>query len=428
MAAQWVGTRGMSTSTSEIELPRPRPAGVGGIRDGIGLFVILSCISFNMLAVVALLPVLPMVAAHFADNPMAGFLGRLFHSNGSQLFAQTLETMSNIGILVGGPIIGWIADRTGRANVLFYALAVYGVAGAAGLFLDYPPLLLTSRLLQGFGSAGIAVTTYSLVSERFEGAARSKVMGYQQIFVSLMGFVAVPAAGSLGERYGWHAPFGLFLSALIMLPIALATVPRGGALAPQPSSPQSSSKSGGISALIPIYIMMVPLLIVANMTNLHLPFVLAGDGIVGAKAQSHILMWTSIAYLVGGVLYGWVTTPLGPRRMLCLILAILAANGLAIGLTHGTETIVGVALGGMASGFLVPFTTNLVVNRAPPEARARALGFMYMANYIGSFLNPWITTPIRTHLGNHEIFLAMGILLALTALVQTLTRRSPVNP
>jgi hypothetical protein len=52
---------------------------------------------------------------------------------------------------------------------------------------------------------------------------------------------------------------------------------------------------------------------------------------------------------------------------------------------------------------------------------------MYMANYIGSFLNPWITTPIRTHLGNHEIFLAMGILLAVVAVVQSLTRRSPVN-
>jgi MFS family permease len=413
----------MTTGTTDLELPPARPAQVGGVRDAVGLFVILSSISFNMLAVVALLPVLPMIAAHFADHPLAIFLGGLFHSSGSQLFAQTLETMSNIGILVGGPIIGWIADRTGRANVLFYALGVYGIAGAAGLFLDYPPLLLTSRLLQGFGSAGIAVTTYSLVSERFEGAARSKVMGYQQIFVSLMGFVAVPAAGNLGERYGWHAPFGLFLSALIMLPVALATVPRGAALAPQ-----SSSKSGGsIRALIPIYIMMVPLLIVANMTNLHLPFVLAGDGIVGAKAQSHILMWTSIAYLVGGVLYGWVTTPLGPRRMLCLILAILAANGLAVGLTHGAQTVVGVALGGFASGFLVPFTTNLIVNRAAPEARARALGFMYMANYIGSFLNPWITTPIRTHLGNHEIFLAMGILLAVTALAQSLTRRSPVN-
>jgi MFS family permease len=174
--------------------------------------------------------------------------------------------------------------------------------------------------------------------------------------------------------------------------------------------------------------MMVPLFIVANMTNLHISFVLAGDGLKGSTAQSYIMMASPIAYLVGGLLYGWVTTPLGPRRMLCLILAIMAANGLAIGLAHGAaQTAAGVALGGLASGFLVPFTTNLIVNRAAPEARARALGFMYMANYIGSFLNPWVTTPIRTAMGNHEIFLAMGILLAVVALAQSLTRRSPVN-
>lgn len=418
----------MTTGTTELERPAARPVQVAGLRDGIGLFVILSSISFNMLAVMALLPVLAVIATRFESHPLAVFLSAHFHSDGGQLFAQTLETMSNIGILVGGPIIGWVADRTGRANVLFYSLAVYGVAGAAGLFLDHPPVLLASRLLQGFGSAGIAVTTYSLVSERFEGAARSKVMGYQQIFVSLTGFVALPVSGHLADRYGWHAPFGLFLTALVMLPIALATVPRGGALAPQPTSLQSPMSGGSIRALVPIYIMMVPLLIVANMTNLHISFVLAADGLKGSTAQSYIMMASPIAYLVGGVLYGWVMTPLGPRRMLCLILAILAANGLVIGLSHGAvQTAAGVALGGFASGFLVPFTTNLIVNRAAPESRARALGFMYMANYIGSFLNPWITTPIRTHLGNHEIFLAMGILLAATALAQSLTRRSPVN-
>ncbi len=405
----------MSIDTTELELPRARPAPVTGLRGAVGLFVILSSISFNMLLVVALLPVMSKMAVSFGGGAHG------------QLLAQTLETMSNIGILAGGPVIGWIADRTGRANVLFYALAVYGIAGSAGLFLDYPPLLLASRLLQGFGAAGIAVSTYSLVSERFEGAARSKVMGYQQAFVSLMGIAALPLSGLLGDRYGWHAPFGLYLSALLMLPVALMTVPRGGGgggIAPR----AASTGTGSISGLVPLYILMVPLFIVANMTNLHISFVLAADGLKGSAAQSYIMMASPIAYLVGGLLYGWVTTPLGPRRMLCLILAILAGNGLAIGLANGAaQTAAGVALGGLASGFLVPFTTNLVVNRAPPEARARALGFMYMANYIGGFLNPWITTPIRTWLGNHEIFMAMGILLAVAALAQGLTRRSPVN-
>jgi MFS family permease len=400
----------MTIGASDIERAQARPASAAGLRGGIGLFVILSSISFNMLLVVALLPVMSMMAVSFGGG------------RHGQLVAQTLETMSNIGILVGGPIAGWIADKIGRSNMLFFALAIYGITGSAGLVLDYPPALLASRLLQGFGAAGIAVSTYSLVSERFEGAARSKVMGYQQAFVALMGFVALPLSGHLGEAYGWHAPFGLYLSALLMLPIALATVPRSSRIVAP-----AAAKGGSVKALIPIYILMVPLFIVANMTNLHMSFVLAGDGMTGSSAQSYILMASPVAYLIGGLLYGWVTVPLGPRRMLCLILGVMAGNGLVIGLSHSAaQTAAGVALAGLASGFLVPFTTNLVVNRAAPEARARALGFMYTANYIGGFLNPWITTPIRTWLGNHEIFLAMGILLAVVAVAQSLTKRSIV--
>jgi len=402
----------MTTGTTELELSPARPAAITGLRDGIGLFVILSGIAFNMLLAVALLPVMTKMAVSFGGGQQG------------QLVAQTLETVSSIGVLVGGPVVGWIADRTGRANVLFFSLALYGVAGSAGLVVDYPPILLASRLLQGLGAAGIGVSTYSLVSERFEGAARSKVMGYQQAFVSLMGFVALPASGNLGDRFGWHAPFGLFLSALIILPIAIATVPRGGAIAPR-----ATSGGGSLKGLTRIYVLMVPLFIVANMGNLHIPFVLAGDGLKGSAAQSYIMMASPIAYLIGGLLYGWVTTPLGPRRMLCLLLGIMAGSGLVLGIAHGAvQTAAGVALGGLASGFLVPFTTNLIANRAAPEARARALGFMYMANYIGNFLNPWVTTPIRTHLGNHEIFLAMGILLAVLVAAQSLTRRSVVNP
>jgi MFS family permease len=135
----------MTIGASGIELPPVRPAPAIGFRGGVGLFVILSSISFNMLLVVALLPVMSMMAASFGGGAHG------------QLIAQTLETMSNIGILVGGPIAGAISDRIGRANVLFFALAIYGITGSAGLVLDYPPALLASRLLQGFGAAGIAV-------------------------------------------------------------------------------------------------------------------------------------------------------------------------------------------------------------------------------------------------------------------------------
>ena len=114
--------------------------------------------------------------------------------------------------------------------------------------------------------------------------------------------------------------------------------------------------------------------------------------------------------------------------MLCLVLAIMAASMLTIGLSHSVSmTTVGVGFSGLAGGFLIPFATNLVVNRAAPEARGRALGFFYMATYIGNFLNPPIMTPIREAIGNHQTFLALGVILVVAAAVQGLIRKSIVD-
>lgn len=392
-------------------LPEAGIASATGLRARIDLLVILSSISFNVLLIVALMPVLSTIAAYFGGG-----------THGA-LIAQLLETMSGIGIMVGGPLAGWVADRIGRSNLLFVSLALYGVAGSSGLLVDDAYGLLALRLFQGLGSAGIAVSTYSLVSERFQGAARARVIGYQQAFVSGMGIVSLPVAGAIGDAHGWHAPFALYLSAFVMLGVALATVP-GSAAPPR----QASAKGGSVAALVPLYILLIPLYIVATMVNLHISFVLAGDGITLPSAQSHIMLASSIVYMAGGLLYGRVVVPLGPRRMLCLILAIMATSGLTIGLSHGTVmTAVGVGLSGLGGGFLIPFATNLVVNRAAPEARGRALGFFYMATYIGNFLNPLIMTPLRREIGNHETFLALGVVLVVAAVAQGVTRKSIVQ-
>jgi MFS family permease len=384
---------------------------VTGVRARIGLFVILSSISFNVLLVIALMPVLSTIAAYYGGG-----------THGA-LIAQLLETMSGIGIMVGGPLAGWAADRIGRSNLLFGALALYGVAGSAGLLIDDAYVLLALRLIQGFGSAGIAVSTYSLVSDRFHGAARARVIGYQQAFVSGMGIASLPVAGAIADAHGWHAPFALYLGAFVMLGLAVATVPRSAA-----PPRQAGPRGGSLAALVPLYLLLIPLYIVATTVNLHISFVLAGDGIKLPSDQSHVMLASSIVYMVGGLLYGRVVVPLGPRRMLCLILAIMAVSWLAIGLSHSAAmTTVGVGLSGLGGGFLIPFATNLVVNRAAPEARGRALGFFYMATYIGNFLNPLIITPIRAALGNHETFLALGVVLVAAAVAQGVFRKSIVN-
>jgi MFS family permease len=399
---------------------------ITGPRDAVGLFVILSSIGFNVLLVLAIMPVMSIIGGVFdarPDDPVARLMVRFFGGKPGALISQLLETMSGIGIMFGGPVSGWVAERTGTRNLLLLALSLYGMAGVACMAFDGAAPLLVLRFLQGLGASGIAVSTYSLVSERFEGGMRSRMMGFQQVFVSAAGFISLPIAGAIADRGGWHAPFALYLSAFVMLILAWIAVP---ANRPTAAARKAAPAPASLKPLLPIYIMAIPLYLAATMSNLHISFVLAADGITKATGQSYVMLASSVLYLIGGLSYGVAIERLGPRWMLCLILALMSASGLIIGSSHDVVVMtVGNSLSGLASGFMIPFMTNTVVNRAGP-ARSRALGFFYMATYIGNFLNPPIMTPLRQALGNHEVFLLLGLVLGALALLQAASRRSPV--
>jgi MFS family permease len=406
----------------------PRSAyAVAGVRDAVGLFVILSSIGFNVLLVLAIMPVMSIIGGIFdarPDDPVARLLVSIFGGKPGALISQLLETMSGIGIMLGGPMSGWLAERTGTRNLLLLALALYGAAGTACMGFDDVGPLLILRFVQGLGASGIAVSTYSLVSERFEGAARSRMIGFQGVFVSAAGFISLPIAGMIADKGGWHAPFALYLSAFGMLLLAWISVP---ANLPVAGSHKAAPTLGSLKPLLPLYAMAIPLYLAATMANLHISFVLAADGITKATGQSYVMLASSVLYLLGGLAYGAVIVRLGARWMLCLILGLMSLSGLIIGSSHDVWIMtVGNSFSGLSAGFLIPFMTNQVVNRAGPAARSRALGFFYMATYIGNFLNPPIMTPLRQALGNHQIFLVVGLVLAAAALLQAVSRRSPV--
>jgi dipeptide/tripeptide permease len=66
----------------------------------------------------------------------------------------------------------------------------------------------------------------------------------------------------------------------------------------------------------------------------------------------------------------------------------------------------------------------MLLQRAAPEVRGRAAGFMYSAVFLGDFINPLVITPLRTGLGIHHAFLVVAGVLAMGAVVVML-RRGP---
>ena len=368
---------------------------------------------FGGLLQTALTPVLAVAAEHFGGAARGA------------LTAQMIVTMSGIGVMIGGPLAGFLTRVAGVRGVLLISLGLYALCGISGLFIDHPGVMLAVRLVQGIGSAGISITTSTLIAERFFGAARSHFLGLQTAFLAATGWVALLTAGQIAEAVGWRGPFVLYAIALpVMLLVLLAG--RGLDARPDPAAKEFSLLRS-IMGMWRTYALLVLLYIAAYMIYLQLPFVLAAENIKSPALQSQILSTGTAVHFFGGLIYGpWVRLT-GKRWMLVIILLLMAASDVLVYLAPSTVWIViacGVA--GLAGGNFLVWVIDLMLDRVPAAGRPQAIGFIYTAMYIGDFLNPVIMTPLRLAVGNREAFLVVGLILVGAALRAALLTRRPL--
>lgn len=163
-------------------------------------------------------PSLPAMQQHFAALPNAAVLVRL------------TVTVVGLAIALSAPLSGWLTDRIGRKRVLVAALVLYALAGSSGLYAPDLPALMLGRVLLGLAVGATMTAGSALAADLFVGEARARFLGFQSAFTSLGGVLFLPLGGLLAG-VGWRAPFAVYLSALLIVPLALR-LPRGEVTAP----------------------------------------------------------------------------------------------------------------------------------------------------------------------------------------------------
>jgi hypothetical protein len=48
--------------------------------------------------------------------------------------------------------------------------------------------------------------------------------------------------------------------------------------------------------------------------------------------------------------------------------------------------------------------------------------------YVGDFANPFVITPLRLQVGNHQVFAYVGVALFAVVALQALLRQTPLGP
>lgn len=355
---------------------------------------ILTALVFTLLA-----PVLPDIAAHFGTG------------NGA-FVAQMVMTMPGAGIIVGGIAGGLLVVRVGIRPALFGGLALFGVAGAAPLYIDAAPGLLVSRFVLGLAAATVQTALVTLITVAFDDNRRAKLIGYAGAIGYSAAIGSILASGALAEVGGWRAPAILYLLALPILAVALLCI--GRIERPEPAGRDGAR--GTVRKLLPLwpsYLLIPPLYAANYMLAIQFPFLLAANGVASPAEKSWIMVWSSVMAVAGAASSGFVRKRFGQVRLFALLCLLLGTGEAVIGFSAAAPmSIAGAAIAGLAGGMVLPALINLVVGQASAELRSAAIGFVFSAAYVGQFLNPVLLEPLRSLLGIHGIFVAVGSLLA----------------
>src|ERR1700722_4904481 len=137
------------------------------VKEWLAVFVMASTGTFLAMVFIVVSPMLPLIADRFGGGKDGAFV------------AQWVLTMPSIGVIIGGPSTGWLVERVGARTVLFVCLAIFAIAGTAGLFVEDQILLLATRLIVGLSATGLVTAAMGIIGEIFSEQRRGSILGLQ---------------------------------------------------------------------------------------------------------------------------------------------------------------------------------------------------------------------------------------------------------
>jgi MFS family permease len=358
--------------------------------------VLLACASLTVMAGATIAPGLPGLLEHFADHPDADYLTRF------------ILTVPGLAIAITAPVAGALADRLGRRVLLQLGVALYIVAGSAGLWLNDLTLLLVSRLLLGVAVGMVMVCSMALLTDHFQGPERDRAMGIQSSAMSAGGIVFI-SAGSILADLSWRAPFGVYLVPILLFPLIYLYVSK---------PPPNQAEPGAIDGRFPgahaalIYALGFVTMLLFYFIPTQLPFFAIELGADSLKYAGFAVVLSQIFSSVASANYQKLRARIGNRQILIASFLMIAVGYLMLSqagslvMLYASMPLIGIGL-----GFNFPNLTIWLMARVPATMRGRASGGLSTAIFLGQFLSPLLSQPLVSRFGLSGAFLGAMVLM-----------------
>ncbi|HEX2039905.1 MAG TPA: MFS transporter [Acidimicrobiales bacterium] len=313
------------------------------------------------------------------------------------------------------PVIGVLADRYGRREVLLPCLLLFGVSGGLSALAPTYPALVGLRLIQGIGSAGLINLAIVLVGDTWDGAQRARMMGRNAAALTASIVVLPPIGGALTEVGGWRmtfAPYWIALATAVLVSVRLPRGRRGDAsVAAQVRAVRPLL--GSRPVLAPIVLGFVVFVLVFGLFFTIVPFYLDRTFEVGAGGRGLVLALPAVTSTVAALNLGRLQERYALRSVLAVAFSLFAMGfGLAAAVPALWALCAGVLLYGAGEGVTIAGLQNAVAGAAPTAVRGAVVAVWVGAARAGQTLGPVVAAAGLDGPGARATFAGGAVLSA----------------
>jgi AAHS family 3-hydroxyphenylpropionic acid transporter len=314
----------------------------------------------------------------------------LLHLKPSQ--AGAFFSASTLGLLIGAPLGGWLADRLGRKTMLVASMALFGLFSIGTALVGDLPGLILMRFLTGIGLGGALPNMIALASENAPKGRKSLAVGLMYCGMPTGG--ALASLVSLAPGADWKTVFyfgglaPLFLTPVVLLALKDSYRERAGDAKRTPLATALAGEGRIVPTLLLWTSFGFTLLILYLLLN-WLPSLLISRGLSKPLA-AEVQMIFNIGGVIGSAISGRL---MDTRWRLATVAGTFAVTLAGLFLLAGTPGEPMAALGvGLLVGIGIMANQSVLYAIAPLcyplTARGSGVGAAVAIGRVGSLVGP----------------------------------------
>jgi MFS family permease len=323
-----------------------------------------------------------------------------------------IVTLPALGIIISSPFIGILADRYSRKKMLMASLAIFALVGVTGAFLNTLHVILAFRILLGAGIAGMTICATALLADNYTGAELKKKIGLQAASMGLGAVVLEVAGGALAD-ISWHAPYYIYLIALLIIPGVMISISGS-----KSSSDHDHGKSGTVMAKKEMPLRSIALIYVATFTLMvlfisvptKLPFVLTEKGISSGLIIGALISVVGLFGTVGGLAHIRISRHLSEINTNFVSFLVFGGGIFILSIAPDIPTlIIGLIIAGIGFGVINATNLSWLGRIAPEHSRGRIFSGFTTVLFLGQLVSPLVIQPILRTGTLYDAYAFLGI-------------------